>query len=139
MSRIHHRGTEGAENGLAELNPISEAVIGAAIDVHRALGPGLLESAYSECLARELAIRRIPFEREVALPIEYKGIRLDAGYRMDFVVSGRIVLEVKAIEAIDGIHEAQLLTYLRLSGLRIGLLLNFNVELLRDGIVRRIL
>jgi GxxExxY protein len=120
-------------------DPVSEKVIGAALDVHRALGPGLLESAYSECLAYELSQRGILFKREVPLPVRYKNVLLDCGYRLDFLVADHLVVELKAVEKIEGVHEAQLLTYLRLSGKRVGLLINFNVELLRDGIRRRVL
>jgi GxxExxY protein len=121
------------------VNRITEGVIGAAIAVHRALGPGLLESAYQECLCQELALRGIPFEREVPLPLEYKGIRCECGYRLDFLIAGAVVVEVKAIEAIAPIHEAQLLTYLRLGGWSVGLLMNFNVVVLKDGIRRKVL
>ena len=114
-------------------------MIGAAIAVHRALGPGLLESAYQECLYQELALRGIPLEREVPLPLEYKGIRCECGYRLDTLVAGAVVVEVKSIEAIAPIHEAQLLTYLRLGGWNVGLLMNFNVVVLKDGIRRRVL
>jgi len=121
-----------------EYNRISEAVIGAAIEVHKQLGPGLLESAYQECLARELTIRNIPFEREKPLPLEYKGVKLECGYRLDFLVAGSVVVEIKAIEAIAPIHEAQLVTYLKLGDWRIGLLINFNVLQLTKGICRRV-
>jgi GxxExxY protein len=121
------------------VNQVTQEVIGAAIAVHRALGPGLLESAYQECLCQELALRRIPFERQVPLPLEYKGIRCECGYRLDILVAGAVVVEVKSIEAIAPIHEAQLLTYLRLGGWRVGLLMNFNVVVLKDGIRRRVL
>jgi GxxExxY protein len=121
------------------VNQITQEVIGAAIAVHRALGPGLLESAYQECLCQELALRRIPFERQVPLPLEYKGIRCECGYRLDILVAGVVVVEVKSIEAIAPIHEAQLLTYLRLGGWRVGLLMNFNVVVLKDGIRRKVL
>jgi GxxExxY protein len=115
------------------------AVIAAAIEVHRALGPGLLESAYMRCLEHELTLRGIPFRREVSLPVVFKGVQLDCGYRMDFVVDEKIVVEIKAVEALAPIHEAQLLTYLRLSGMRVGLLINFNSAVLKNGIVRRVL
>jgi GxxExxY protein len=121
------------------VNKITEGVIGAAIAVHRALGPGLLESAYQECLCQELALRGIPFERQVPLPLEYKGVRCECGYRLDILVAGTVVVEVKAIEAIAPIHEAQLLTYLRLGGWSVGLLMNFNVVVLKDGIRRKVL
>jgi GxxExxY protein len=107
---------------LASINKITEGVIGAAIAVHRALGPGLLESAYQECLCQELRLRGVLFERQVPIPLEYRGIRLEAGYRLDILVANRVVVEVKAIEAIAPIHEAQLLTYLRLGGWKVGLL-----------------
>jgi GxxExxY protein len=121
------------------VNRITEGVIGAAIAVHRALGPGLLESAYQECLCQELALRGIPFERQVPLPLEYRGIRCECGYRLDILVAGAVVVEVKSIEAIAPIHEAQLLTYLRLGGWTVGLLMNFNVVVLKDGIRRKVL
>ena len=118
---------------------ITEGVLGAAIEVHGTLGPGLLESAYEECLAHEFRLRKIEFQKQVALPLSYKEILLDCGYRMDFVVEAAVVVEIKCVERILPIHEAQLLTYLRLSRKRVGLLLNFNEPVLRDGIVRRIL
>jgi GxxExxY protein len=118
---------------------LSGQIIGAAIEVHRALGPGLLESAYQVCLAHELSLRGIPFEREKALPIEYKGVRLDCGYRLDFVVSGKVVVETKAVDALHPVHEAQLLTYLKLTNCKVGLLINFNVRVLKDGVKRMVL
>jgi GxxExxY protein len=122
----------------ADLNRITGNVIGAAIEVHRQLGPGLRESSYRECLCRELLLRPIPFEREKPLPLEYKGIHLGC-YRLDLLVAGSVVVEVKAIEALAPNHEAQLLTYLRIGGWRLGLLINFNVAVLKTGIRRRIL
>ena len=121
------------------INQITEAIIGAAIEVHRALGPGLLESAYEECLCRELGLRHVPFERQRQLPIEYKGLQLDCGYRLDLLVAGEVVVEVKAVETLLPIHEAQVLTYLRLGGWRVGLLINFNVPVLKRGIRRLVL
>jgi GxxExxY protein len=118
---------------------LSERVIGLAIEVHRRLGPGLLESAYEECLSFELGAAGISYNRQVALPIVYKDIRLDCGYRMDLVVAGELVVEVKSIERLLPIHDAQLLTYLRLSGLRVGLLMNFNSIGLKDGLRRLVL
>ncbi len=118
---------------------LTEQIIGAAMEVHRALGPGLLESAYQACLAREFTLRHLPFEKEKPVPVEYKGVNLDCGYRMDFVVADKVVVELKAVEALEPVHEAQLLTYLRLTGYKIGLLLNFNVQVLRQGIRRRVL
>ena len=118
---------------------LSEAIIGAAIEVHRATGPGLLESAYQNFLAHEFTLRGIAYAKEVSLPVEYKGVRLDCGYRMDFVIENRIVLEVKAVEKLIAIHEAQLLTYLKLSGKRVGLMINFNSAVIRNSLIRRIL
>lgn len=121
------------------INDLTGAIIGAAIEVHRAVGPGLLESAYEECLCEELKIRGIPFERQKPLPVTYKGKQLDYGYRLDLVVDNAVVVELKAIEAFAPIHDAQLLTYLRLGGWQAGLLINFNVPILRDGIRRKVL
>jgi GxxExxY protein len=118
------------------VNDITQAIIGAAIEVHKALGPGLLESSYEECLARELTLRGIPFQRQYPLPIEYKGLQLDCGYRLDFLVENRVVVELKAINAIELIHEAQVLTYLKLGGWNTGLLINFNVPILIKGVHR---
>lgn len=117
-------------------NLLSEQIIGSAIEVHKVLGPGLLESAYESCLCHELKLRSIPFERQVELPVSYKGVKLDAGYRIDLVVNGLIVVELKAVERLEAIHEAQLLTYLRLSDHWLGLLINFNVAQMRFGIKR---
>jgi GxxExxY protein len=122
-----------------EINRVTEAIIGSAIEVHRALGPGLLESAYEECLCREMDLRCIPFERQRPLPVEYKGLRLDCGYRLDLLVSDRVVVEIKAVESLLPVHEAQLLTYLKLGGWKVGLLINFNVPVLKQGIRRRVL
>ena len=118
---------------------LTSDIIGAAIEVHRSLGPGLLESAYEVCLADELNRRDIYFERQVDLPVEYKGRRLDCGYRLDFLVQNAVIVELKCVEKIMPIHEAQLLTYLRLAHKQAGLLINFNVGLLRDGVVRKAL
>jgi len=118
------------------MNQLSGKVIGAAIEVHRALGPGLLESAYEECLCHELSLIEISFERQKEVPVTYKGVRLDCGYRIDILVAGRLILELKACERLEPIHEAQLLTYLKLTGLTHGLLINFNTPLLKDGIKR---
>ena len=115
---------------------LTREIIGAAIEVHRVLGPGLLESAYEECLAKELSSRGLRFQRQKPLPLVYKDVKLECGYRVDILVEGRVVLELKAIEAVPPICEAVLLTYLRLSGCRIGLLINFHVAVLRDGIRR---
>jgi hypothetical protein len=123
---------------MKNFNGLTEAIIGAAIEVHRALGPGLLESTYEMCLCRELAIRGIPFERQVPIRVEYKRVKLDWGYRADIVVDGTILLEIKAIDSLLPIHDAQLLSYLKLGGWKIGLLINFNVELLKSGLRRRV-
>ena len=118
---------------------LTEVIIGAAIDVHKILGPGLLESAYEECFCYELNRLIVPIERQKSLPLLYKGLKLDCGYRMDVVVNNRVVVEIKSIEKILPIHEAQLLTYLKLSGIRTGLLFNFNATVLKDGIRRMVL
>lgn len=115
---------------------LSHQVIGAAMDVHRILGPGLLESAYEECLCRELSIRNIPYLRQVALPLEYKGVNIDCAYRIDILVDDCLILEIKATNRIEPVHEAQLLTYLRLKRVWLGLLINFNVPVLKDGLRR---
>ncbi|HRG94675.1 MAG TPA: GxxExxY protein [Polyangiaceae bacterium] len=118
---------------------LTGVVIGAAIEVHKALGPGLLESAYEECLCCELGLRGVGFARQVELPISYKGASLTCGYRMDLVVADALVVELKAVERVLPLHEAQLLTYLRLSQKRVGLLINFNVPTLKQGIHRKVL
>ncbi len=117
-------------------DPASNKVIGLAIDIHRSLGPGLLESAYEECFALELRQNAIAFQGQVPLAITYKGMTLDCSYRLDFVIEQYLIVELKSVERLLPIHEAQLLTYLKLSGMRVGLLMNFNVRLLRDGIKR---
>jgi GxxExxY protein len=122
-----------------QINETTKEIIGAAIEVHRALGPGLLESAYEECLCRELSLKGIPFERQKSLPVEYKGVKLDCGYRLDLLVAGTVVVEIKSVEAILPIHKAQLLTHLKLGGWKVGLLINFNEEVLREGVHRMVL
>jgi GxxExxY protein len=117
-------------------NELSRCAIGCAIEVHRHLGPGLLESAYEDCLAFELEQAGLAIRRQAELPVIYKGVRLAIGYRLDIVVDDRLVLEIKAVERVLPLHEAQLLTYLRMSGLRAGLVLNFNHVVLKDGIRR---
>jgi|SRR5580765_2056350 len=119
-------------------NNLTDQIIGAAIEVHKKLGPGLLESAYRECLARELLIRQISFEREVPVPVVYKDVHLECGYRLDFLIAGRVVVEVKSVDLLARVHEAQLITYLSLGGWKVGLLINFNVFLLKDGIRRKV-
>ena len=121
-----------------EHSDLTEKVIGAAIAVHKALGPGLLESVYEECMAIEMTLDKIPFERQRPLPIVYRGVQVSAAYRMDFLVDGRVVLDLKATLHLLPVHEAQLLTYLRLTQCRVGLLINFNVATLIDGIKRMV-
>jgi len=117
-------------------NALSRRVIGAAIEVLRALGPGLLENVYRQCLARELALSEVVVEQEVPVPVAYKGLALDTAYRMDLLVGGLLVVELKVVEKVLPVHEAQLLSYLRLSGKRLGLLINFHVPRLNEGIRR---
>ena len=123
----------------AENDPLTEKLIGSAIEVHREPGPGLLESAYEECLCFELKEQGLSFKRQVPLPVAYKSVRLDCGYRLDLVVEERVILELKAVERLMPVHEAQVLTYLRLSGIRTGLLLNFNSAVLKNGLRRLVL
>jgi GxxExxY protein len=121
---------------MMDINKLSSKIIGAAIEVHKALGPGLLESAYEDCICHEMGFLKLSFERQKPLPVVYKRVKLDCGYRLDIVVENAIILELKSCEKIEPIHRAQLLTYLKLSSLNLGLLLNFNVPVMRDGIVR---
>src|SRR6185503_15514259 len=130
---MNHRDTEAQR---VEVNTLSGKVIGLAIEIHRLLGPGLLESAYEECLAYEMVRANLTFERQKPLPIVYKEVRLDCGYRLDFVVDKSLVLEIKAVSELAPIHEAQLLTYLKLLRLPLGLLINFNVPVLNHGVKR---
>ena len=124
---------------LDALAEVTGRIIGCAIEIHRALGPGLLESAYEQCLCREMSLAGIRFERQVPLPVVYKGVKVDCGYQIDILVEDSVVLELKAVEKLLPIHEAQLITYLRLSGKRIGLLINFNVPVLAEGTRRMVL
>ena len=117
----------------------TDRIIGAAIEVHKALGPGLLESVYEACLCRELGLRGLRFEKQIDIPAEYKGVKLDCAYRLDLLVEGKVIVEVKSVETLLPIHEAQLLTYLRLAGKRVGLLMNFNAPVLKKGIIRQVL
>jgi len=135
---IQPQRTQSAQR-MKDFNELTEAIIGAAIEVHRTLGPGLLESTYEICLCHELAIRGIRFERQVSIPMEYKGVKLDCGYRADIVAEGMVLVEIKAVDSLLPIHDAQLLSYLKLGGWKIGLLINFNVELLKNGLRRRVL
>ena len=123
---------------MERINNITETIIGAAIAVHRELGPGLLESTYEACLTYELAERKLAVERQKALPVKYKGVKLDCGYRIDLLVEEKIIVELKAVERLEPIHTAQTLSYLKLSGCRVGLLINFNVKVLKNGIRRLI-
>ena len=122
-----------------KLNRITGEVIGAAIEVHRHLGPGLLERPYRECLSRELSIRRVPHYLERPLPVEYKGYKLGRAYSIDLLVEDSVVIEVKSVESLAPVHEAQLITYLSLGGWKVGLLINFNVEVLKNGVRRKVL
>ena len=122
-----------------EFDELSNRVIGCALQVHRELGPGLLESAYEQCLAHELKLNGIDFELQHPLPVKYKDVRLDCGYRVDVLVEDKLIIELKSVEQIKAIHQAQLLTYMRLAGVKIGLLINFNVTKLKDGIKRFVL
>jgi len=117
-------------------NEITHEIIGAAMEVHKRLGPGLLESAFEECLLYELRLRNLKVERQKGIPVIYKEVKLDCGYRLDLLVEGKIILELKSVEGLAPIHEAIILTYLRLSGHKIGLLINFNVTVLKDGVRR---
>lgn len=120
-------------------DPLTEQIIGAAIEVHRAVGPGLLESIYEECMCRELALQELAFQRQVPVPLIYKGVRLENPLRMDLIVENQVVLELKAVDKLTGLHEAQLLSYLKLTGKDRGLLMNFNCERLVDGVKRMVL
>ena len=119
-----------------EKDPLTEKIISAAIEVHRTLGPGLLESAYEQCLCQEMAVRGLSFDRQVMLPVVYKGTKIEPGFRADIIVESKVLVELKAVEAISKVHEAQVLTYLKLSGLGTGLLVNFNAMPLKNGIKR---
>jgi GxxExxY protein len=135
---VHHGGAEARRKLIHE--ELTNQIIGAAIEVHREVGPGLLESAYEECLCHELKLRGLSFARQVPLPLAYKGVSLDCGYRIDLVVADSVILELKCLEHILPVHEAQLLTYLKLLHKQVGLIFNFNVALLaRGGIVRKVL
>ena len=130
---MHRRDAEAPRE-----DRITDKIIGAAIEVHRAIGPGLLESAYEECLCYELSQQGLPFSRQVPLPVRYKDVKLDCGYRIDLFVDDLVIVELKAIESLSPIHEAQLLTYLKLAGKRVGLLINFNVPILKQELKRMV-
>lgn len=124
---------------IRKMDKLTEKVIGIAIAMHRTLGPGLLESAYEQCLAYDLSKAGIQFKRQVELPVRYKEVNIDCGYRVDFFIEDMLIVELKAVVAITPVHQAQILTYLRLSGCKVGLLINFNVKVLKDGIRRLVL
>ncbi len=130
------RSLESTENTEEESDSLTGQIIGAAIDVHRALGPGLLESAYEACLIYELRLKKLEIESQKSIPIAYKDVVLDCGYRADLIVKNQVIVEIKSIGNLTPIHEAQLLSYLKLSGCKIGLLINFNVKYLKEGIRR---
>lgn len=135
---VYHADTETRSKLLYE--DLTESVIGAAIEVHRTLGPGLLESAYEQCLGHEFHLRGIGFERQVPLSVQYKGVHLDCGYRLDLMVENVLIIEIKCLEHVLPVHEARLLTYLKMTGKRVGLILNFNSSVLtRGGIIRKVL
>ncbi len=130
---------ESGNEATKEINRITQEIIGAAIEVHRALGPGLMEKAYEECLCREFSLRGLKFRRQVQLPIKYKGVKLDCDYCIDLLVEERVVVEVKSVSALEPVFHAQVLTYLRHGGWTVGLLINFNVPVLKQGIRRIVL
>jgi GxxExxY protein len=133
---VQYKGTEATEFADAADRDLTHEIIGCAIEAHRVLGPGLLESVYEAALCHEISLRGLQVERQVVVPVAYKGLELNAGIRLDLKIAGRVVVEVKSVERLHQIHRAQLLTYLKLTGLRIGLLFNFNVEFLRNGMRR---
>jgi GxxExxY protein len=124
---------------MLEHEALTNEVLAAAIEVHQILGPGLLESCYEQCPCHELTLRGISFRRQVDCPVEYKGLKLECGFRIDILVNGIVVLELKAVEKLNSVHEAQLITYMKLAHKKVGFLLNFNARLMKDGIVRRVL
>ncbi len=145
MKQEGHEGREGREGrgedaGLPlEVRSLTKTIVDAGLQVHRTLGPGLLETVYEQCLTYELKLRSIEVQRQVTLPVVYGGLRLDAGYRLDILAAGQVVIEVKSTEVLTRLHQAQLLTYLKLSGCQVGFLMNFNVVLFRDGLKRLLL
>ncbi len=135
----HHGPTEARSSVGLLCESLTDAIIGAAIEVHRQIGPGLLESVYEECICEELRLRNLPFRCQVELPVLYKGRETGGKYRIDMIVADEVVVELKAVERLLSVHEAQLLTYLRITGKHVGLLINFNVSVLHRGILRRVL
>ena len=136
---MNHEAHQAHEDFTKIIEAAARTLVDAGLKVHRALGPGLLESAYEHCLAHELRARGVEFQRQVILPIVYDGMTLDAGYRLDLMVENSIIVEVKSVDALSRVHEAQILTYLRLSACRIGFLMNFNVQLFKQGLKRFVL
>jgi GxxExxY protein len=137
VNHSDHGGAAGTQRKLIH-EALTEQIIGAAMDVHKALGPGLMESVYEECLCHELHLRGLRFQRQVTVPVIYKGVSLDCGYRLDLIVEDTVILELKCVERVLAIHEAQLLTYLKLLDKPVGFIINFNVAVLRRGIVRKV-
>ena len=136
MNHQEHQGHQGPPRGSVDLDAVGREVVDAGLAVHRTLGPGLLESVYEACLEREFRLRGLAVARQVVAPIDYKGQRIEGAYRLDLLVSDAVIVEVKAVEALSRLHEAQILTYLKLSGLKLGFLLNFNAVQLRHGLRR---
>jgi GxxExxY protein len=136
MASFNHQAHQAHQEAGGGVDAIARTIVDAGFSVHKMLGPGLLESAYEHCLAHELSGRGLTTQRQVVLPINYKGTKLDAGYRLDLLVERTVIVEVKAVEALTRLHEAQVLTYLRLAGCRLGLLMNFNVALFKNGVRR---
>ena len=136
---MNHQGHQVHQEGPVELDGVARTIVDSGLKVHRALGPGLLESAYGHCLAHELHARGLSVATQVVLPIVYEGVKLDAGYRLDLLVENKVIIEIKAVETLLPLAEAQVLTYLRLSGLRLGFLMNFNVQLFKNGVKRIVL
>jgi GxxExxY protein len=136
---LNHEGHQAREGAANDAEEIARILVDAGLKVHRALGPVLLESAYEHCLAHELGARGLRLKRQAILPIAYEGMILDAGYRLDLIVEDRVIIEVKSIDALSRVHDAQILTYLKLSGCRIGFLMNFNVPLFKQGLKRFVL
>jgi GxxExxY protein len=133
---LNHQAHQAHQEVAADIDRVARTIVDAGLRVHQTLGAGLLESAYEQCLAYELTSRGLSLQRQVALPIVYHDVKLDAGYRLDLLVQTSVIVEIKAVEALTRLHGAQMLTYLKLSGLRLGLLMNFNVALFRDGVKR---
>ncbi len=133
---MNHQAHQAHQEVAADIDRVARTIVDAGLRVHQTLGAGLLESAYEQCLAYELTSRGLSLQRQVALPIVYHDVKLDAGYRLDLLVQTSVIVEIKAVEALTRLHGAQMLTYLKLSGLRLGLLMNFNVALFRDGVKR---